>query len=203
MNQFGQMVDVEACAYIDSTVRLFGKLKAARGSSFWPYAVARAEMKSITVGPMTNIQDFVMIHVGAATGTHVGKYCSITHRCTLHGCKIGDYTLVGIGTTIMDGCEIGSGCIIAGHSFLKEGTIIPDNSIVMGTPGKVVKTVDSRRKNKINALLYYKNALAYQQGEHRAWTGFGALSHLDKTLIAALEQGIPKDDLSILDDTDG
>jgi carbonic anhydrase/acetyltransferase-like protein (isoleucine patch superfamily) len=76
---------------------------------------------------------------------------------------------VGINSTIMDGCVIGDNCIIAGHTFLKEGTEIPDNSIVMGAPGRVVKTRDCGEPNRINALAYYKNALAYQRGDFRAW----------------------------------
>ncbi|SME94678.1 gamma carbonic anhydrase family protein [Pseudobacteriovorax antillogorgiicola] len=184
---FGPGVDVESCAYVDETVRLFGKVTAEEGVTIWPYAVMRSEMKSITIGKMTNIQDFVMIHIGTKTGTHVGKYCSITHHCTLHGCTIGDYTLVGINSTIMDGCVIGDNCIIAGHTFLKEGTVIPDNSIVMGTPGKVVKTTNSKQKNKLNAVLYYKNGLAYNKGQHRAWDGINLLQDMDKTLKSALD----------------
>lgn len=188
MERFGKAIDVSQCAYIHETVCLYGKLKAEKGVSFWPYVVARAEMKSITIGAMTNIQDFVMIHVGSNTGTHIGKYCSITHHCTLHGCTIGDYCLIGINSTIMDGCVIGNNCIIAGHSFLKEGTVIPDNSVVMGTPGKVVKTIDHSRKNKINAVLYYKNALAYAKGNHRAWSVPNLLQDIDKTIASAFER---------------
>ena len=167
---FGNDVDVKDCAFIHPTVHIYGKVKAEKDSSFWPYSVVRSEMQDVIVGEMTNIQDFVMIHVGIKTGTHIGKFCSITHRVTLHGCKIGDYCLVGINSTIMDGCEIGNNCIIAGHTFLKEGTIIPDNSIVMGTPGKVIHTKNNQFKNKVNALFYYKNALAYQKGLHRSWS---------------------------------
>ena len=187
MSQYGSGIDIDKCAYVHETAQLYGKLRAEDGVSIWPYVVARSEMKEITVGKMTNIQDFVMLHVGSKTGTHIGKYCSITHHCTLHGCTIGDYCLVGINTTIMDGCVIGNNCIIAGHTFLKEGTVIPDNSIVMGTPGKVVKTVNSYRKNKMNAVLYYKNAVAYSKGNHRAWSAPNILKDIDKTIKSAME----------------
>ncbi len=188
MQRFSPGIDLSKCAFVHDSVCIYGKLKAEKGVSFWPYVVARSEMHEISIGAMSNIQDFVMIHVGASTGTHIGKYCSITHHCTLHGCTIGDYCLIGINSTIMDGCVIGNNCIIAGHTFLKEGTVIPDNSIVMGTPGKVVKTVDSARKNKMNAVLYYKNALAYAKGEHRAWSAAGLMQDIDRTITSFFER---------------
>ena len=184
---FGPDVDVESCAYIHPTTQLYGKIEASKDSSFWPYSVVRSEMNSVKIGAMTNIQDFVMIHIGTKQGTTIGKYCSITHRVTLHGCTIGDYCLVGINSTIMDGCQIGNNCIIAGHTFLKENTIIPDNSIVMGTPGKVVKTKNNKMKNKINALFYYKNALAYQKGMHRSWSKENMFQDIVKTGKKLLE----------------
>ena len=184
---FGPDVDVESCAYIHPTTQLYGKIEASKDSSFWPYSVVRSEMNSVKIGAMTNIQDFVMIHIGTKQGTTIGKYCSITHRVTLHGCTIGDYCLVGINSTIMDGCQIGNNCVIAGHTFLKENTIIPDNSIVMGTPGKVVKTKNNKMKNKINALFYYKNALAYQKGMHRSWSKENMFQDIVKTGKKLLE----------------
>ena len=119
----------------------------------------------------TNLQDHVMVHVGYARPTIVGDYCSITHRVVLHGCTIGDNCLIGIGATVMEGAVIGENSIVAGHSFVADNTIVPPNSIVMGTPAKVVRTVNSFVANHINALLYHRNALAYARGDHRAWDG--------------------------------
>lgn len=123
------------------------------------------------IGAYTNIQDFAMLHIGDGTPTLIGSHCSITHHCTIHGCTIGDNCLIGINATIMDGCVIGDNCIIAGHAFLKEGTVIPPNSIVMGSPGKVTRTQNNYVRNRLNAFLYYKNALAYAQQNYRAWEG--------------------------------
>ena len=78
--------------------------------------------------------------------------------------------LVGIGSTLMDGCEIGENSIIAGHAFLKEGTVIPPNSIVMGAPGKVVRTRNNAAASALNAWMYARNAEAYARGEHRLWS---------------------------------
>lgn len=160
-----------AAAYIDATARLYGEIEVGEAASIWPYAVIRAESSFVRVGRCSNIQDHVMVHVGYHSPTIVGDYCSITHRVVLHGCMIGDHCLIGIGATIMEGAVIGENSIVAGHSFVADNTIIPPNSIVMGTPAKVVRTLNSFVPNRINALLYHRNALAYARGHHRAWDG--------------------------------
>ena len=157
-------------AYIDPSARLFGEVEIGPQASVWCNVVVRAESDRVVIGARSNIQDFVMIHVGAGTGTIIGEDCSITHHCTLHGCTIGDAVLVGIGATIMDGCVIGSGSIIAGGAFLKEGTVIPPHSIVMGAPGQVTKTRDNIVANRMNAFLYRRNAEAYAAGDYRLWS---------------------------------
>jgi len=172
MNQsFGPLVSLQDVAYIHPSVNIYGKVTLKEGSSVWPNTVIRAEAFEVEVGPFTNLQDFVMVHVGERTPTKIGAWCSITHHCTIHGCTIGDNCLIGINATIMDGCVIGNNCIIAGGSFLKEGTQIPDNSIVMGTPGKVTKTLNNWVRNRFNAYMYHHNAMSYSKGEHRAWSG--------------------------------
>jgi carbonic anhydrase/acetyltransferase-like protein (isoleucine patch superfamily) len=158
-------------AYIDATARIYGEVEVAEGASIWPYAVIRAESRFVRVGRFSNLQDHVMVHVGYHTPTVVGDYCSVTHRVVLHGCTIGDHCLIGIGATVMEGAVIGENSIVAGHSFVADNTIVPPNSIVMGTPAKVVRTLNSFVSNRINALLYHRNALAYARGDHRAWVG--------------------------------
>lgn len=163
--------DLTRCAYVDPSVRVFGAVTAAEGVSLWPYTVIRAEHTRVEIGAFTNLQDHVMIHIGYHLPTIIGAYCSVTHRVVLHGCTLGDNVLVGIGATIMDGAVIGDNSIIAGHTFIRESTVIPPNSIVMGTPGKVVATRDNFVANRINAMMYHRNALAYARGDHRAWDG--------------------------------
>lgn len=175
MSDFGPDVAVNNAAFIHPSALIYGKATLQTGVSMWPYSVIRAETRDVTIGEFTNIQDFVMIHIGDTTGTHIGSHCSITHHCTIHGCTIGNNCLIGINTTIMDGCVIGDNCIIAGHSFLKEGTIIPDNSIVMGTPGKVVRTQNNYARCRLNAFMYYRNALAYSSNQHREWASENCL----------------------------
>lgn len=158
-------------AYIDPSARVHGKVEIGEGASLWPYTVIRAESRHVRIGRYANLQDHVMVHVGYHAPTIIGDYCSITHRVVLHGCTIGDNCLIAIGATVMEGAVIGENSIVAGHAFVPDGMIVPPNSVVMGTPAKVVRTADNFVTNRINAMLYHRNALAYRKGDHRAWDG--------------------------------
>ncbi len=188
MANFGPDVTIDNAAYVHPSALVYGKVYIAKGASLWPNSVIRAETRDVSIGEFTNIQDFAMIHIGDTTGTHIGSHCSITHHCTIHGCTIGDNCLIGINSTIMDGCVIGDNCIIAGHSFLKEGTIIPDNSIVMGTPGKVVREQNNYVKCRMNAFMYYRNALAYSKDSHREWASEECLQAMNLELQKLREE---------------
>ncbi|GAB6052417.1 gamma carbonic anhydrase family protein [Magnetospira thiophila] len=171
MPDFGPDVRLDRPAYVDPTARLYGKITAEPDVSIWPYAVIRAELHDVWIGRGSNIQDHVMIHVAWGGPTLIGAHCSIAHRATLHGCRIGNHCLIGIGATVMDGCVIGDNCVIAGHAFVKENTVIPDNSIVMGTPARVTARRNNFISNKLNALIYERNGRAYAVGDYRAWSG--------------------------------
>jgi len=160
-----------SAAYIDPTARICGHVELGQGSSLWPYAVIRAEGYYVRIGRCSNLQDHVMVHVGYHAPTIVGDHCSITHRVVLHGCTIGDNCLIGIGATIMEGAVIGENSIVAGHSYVADNTVIPSNSVVMGTPARVVRPHNGFVANRVNAMLYHRNALAYASGDHRAWDG--------------------------------
>lgn len=194
MPDFGPDVILNNPAYVHPSAHLYGKITIEENASIWINVVARAEHKEIVIGSHTNIQDFVMLHIGDTSGTYIGSHCSITHHCTIHGCTIGDNCLIGINATIMDGCVIGENSIVAGHSFLKEGTIIPPNSIVMGAPGKVVRTENNFIRNRMNAHLYYKNALAYAAGQYREWNraGFPAEAMAEMARLQAAFSSMPK-----------
>ena len=165
--RIGGDVRIDPTAFVHPTACIYGDVTIAAHASVWCNVVIRAESDRVVIGARTNVQDFTMIHIGAGTGTLIGADCSITHHCTLHGCTIRDAVLVGIGSTIMDGCAVGENSIIAGHAFLKEGTIIPPNSIVMGSPGEVKRTRDCGVPNRINAFYYQRNAAAYDAGDFR------------------------------------
>jgi carbonic anhydrase/acetyltransferase-like protein (isoleucine patch superfamily) len=167
MPHIGSDVVLNDPAFIHDTALIHGKVTIGAGASIWPYTVFRAEMFEIVIGERTNVQDFVMVHVGSRTPTIVGRECSITHHVTLHGCEIGDFCLIGIGATIMDGARIGAGSIVAGHSIVTEGSDFPEHSIIAGSPAKLVKTRDATLGNRHNALFYYRNALNYRAGIER------------------------------------
>jgi carbonic anhydrase/acetyltransferase-like protein (isoleucine patch superfamily) len=167
MPHFGPHVTLDNPAFVHDSALIYGKVHLAPGSSVWPYVVMRAEIHEIRIGARTNIQDFVMIHVGNTTPTIVGEDCSITHHATLHGCEIGDRCLIGINATLMDGVKLGANSIVAGHSILREGSEFPENSIVAGVPAKLVGTRDNATANLFNAAFYYRNALNYAQGIDR------------------------------------
>ena len=154
MALIGKHVVMNDPAYVHETAYIYGKVRLEKDVSIWPYVVMRAEMHEIIIGERTNIQDFVMVHVGGTTPTIVGKNCSITHHVTIHGCTIGDNCLIGINATI-----------VAGHSIVTENAVFPANSIIAGVPAKVVKTRDSGAPNKGNAEWYFQNALRYAKGE--------------------------------------
>ncbi len=184
---FAPSVRLDRPAYVDPTVRLFGDVQAGEGTSFWPYAVVRAEMHGVRIGRFCNVQDHAMLHVGGTGPTVIGDYCSITHRAVVHGAQIGDNTLVGIGAVLMDGVKVGANCVIAGGAFLTEGTVIPDNSVVMGLPGKVVATRDNFRQCHRNALIYYENALAYAEDRHDIWSDPALMARVAAAVEAAAE----------------
>ena len=171
MPSLGPDISIHDSAYVHPTAQLYGAITIGEGASIWPSVVMRAEAYDIQIGRYTNVQDFVLIHIGWETSSIIGDFCSITHHCTIHGCTIGDNCLIGINATIMDGAVIGDNSIVAGHAIVSAGMVVPPNSIVAGVPAKVVKTRDNLVPNRANALLYYRNAKGFAQGDHRAWAG--------------------------------
>ena len=157
-------------AYIHPSAHIYGAVTLGEGSSVWINAAIRAEIHEVRIGARTNIQDFVMIHVGYASPALIGEDCSITHHATLHGCEIGDRCLVGINATIMDGAKIGANSIVAGHAIVGEGVDFPENSIIAGVPAKLVKQRNNSAANMQNAAFYHHNALNYAQGRSRMST---------------------------------
>lgn len=167
----GPLQRIDPSVWIAPSAQLYGAIEIGEGSSVWHNAVARAECQQIRIGRMTNVQDFAMIHVGYDAPTVVGDFCSITHHAVVHGCRLGDAVLVGIGAVIMDGAEIGAGSIVAGGAVVPEGKVFPPCSVIAGVPGKRIAERDSSRANRLNAWLYHRNAEAYRRGHHRAWDG--------------------------------
>lgn len=189
----GPEVRLDRPAYLDPTARIYGRVSAGEGSSFWPYSVIRAEGAAVRLGRCCNVQDGAVIHVGGGHGTAIGDYCSIAHRAVVHGAEIGDDCLIGIGAVVMDGARLGRRCIIGAMALVPPGADIPENAVVTGVPGKVVATRDNLLATRRNALIYYRNALAYAEGRHDAWRaeGFAAWGEdIVRRLRAGEEVGI-------------
>jgi carbonic anhydrase/acetyltransferase-like protein (isoleucine patch superfamily) len=162
---------IDPSAWIAPSAQLSGAVAIAADVSVWHNAVMRAECQEISIGRMTNIQDFVMIHVAFESPTRIGEFCSITHHATVHGCTIEDHCLVGINAVVMDGAVIGRGSIVAGGALVPEGKVFAPGSVIAGVPAKVIAQRDSARANRINAWVYHRNAQRTRAGDQRAWTG--------------------------------
>jgi carbonic anhydrase/acetyltransferase-like protein (isoleucine patch superfamily) len=167
----GPEVRLEQPAYVDPTARIYGRVSAGEGSSFWPYCVIRAEGAEVRIGRACNVQDGAVIHVGSGQGTRIGDYCSIAHRAVVHGAEVGDDCLIGIGAVVMDGARIGRRSIVGAMALVPPGTEIPEGSVVLGVPGKVLVGRDNFAQVRRNALIYHRNATAYAAGRHDAWRG--------------------------------
>ena len=164
-------LEIDATAFIHPSAQMYGYVRVGAGASVWCNAVIRSEIAHVEIGEAANIQDFVMIHTDPGKPVIVGAYTSVTHHATLHGCTIGDHCLIGINATIYNGASIGAGSIVGQHAYVRDGTVVPPNSIVVGSPAKVIATRDSRLPNRINDEFYRRNGAAYARGDHRAWDG--------------------------------
>jgi len=165
------MQSIDPSVYLHPSAQLYGRVSIGAESSVWPNVVVRAETNFVRVGRYTNLQDFVMIHIGYGDSTEIGDFCSITHHATVHGCKIEDDCLIGINAVVMDGAVVGKGSIVAGGAMIREGSEFPPGSIIAGVPAKQIAERDSARANRLNAWQYHWNAQAYARGEHRSWDG--------------------------------
>lgn len=145
---------------------VLGRVTLGRNVSVWFGAVLRGDVEDIVIGDDTNIQDGTVIHADPGKPTILGKGITVGHQAMLHGCQIGDYSLVGIGATILNGAKIGKNCLIGAHALITEGKEIPDNSMVLGSPGKVVKTLEEGMGDifKASADHYVANAKRFAEG---------------------------------------
>ncbi|GAA5525673.1 protein YrdA [Microbulbifer aestuariivivens] len=128
--------------YIAPGARVIGKVRMLSHSSVWFNAVVRGDSDCITIGEYSNVQDGSVLHADAGVPLTIGTGVTIGHKVMLHGCTIGDYTLVGINSVVLNGARIGKCCIIGANALVTENMQIPDYSMVLGSPGKVVKTLD-------------------------------------------------------------
>jgi carbonic anhydrase/acetyltransferase-like protein (isoleucine patch superfamily) len=141
----GPTVPADSEFWVAPTATLIGDVRLGRDVGIWFGAVLRADNDSITVGAGSNVQDNCVIHADPGFPVVVGDFCTIGHNATIHGCTIGENSLIGMGATILNGAHIGRNCLIAANALVVEKAIIPDNSLVRGIPAKVFGTLDEER----------------------------------------------------------
>ena len=148
--------------YIADTAAVIGDVTLEDEVSVWFGAVIRGDNDSIHIGAGTNVQDCAVIHTDEGTKVTIGRRVTIGHHVMLHGCEIGDFSLIGINAVILDDARIGKNCLIGANAMVTSGKEIPDGSLVLGSPGKVVRNVtpeeieDQRVKNQIYIDKVYR-----------------------------------------------
>lgn len=149
--------------FIADTARVIGNITLGDEVSIWFGAVLRGDGDKISIGNRSNIQDNATIHVDPGFPVEIGEECIIGHGAVVHGAKISDNVLIGIHATVLNGAQIGSYSIIAAGALVTEGMIIPSNSLVVGVPGKVIRTIGAEQMEKIkkNSESYVKLSKIY------------------------------------------
>lgn len=127
--------------FVAPGARIVGDVSIAAGASIWYNAVVRAERAPVVIGPRSNLQDGVAVHVDAGSGVSIGTDVSVGHNAVVHGCTIGDGSLIGMGAVILSGAVIGEQCLVAGGAVVLGGTVVPPRSLVAGVPAKVRRSL--------------------------------------------------------------
>ncbi|HLD64534.1 MAG TPA: gamma carbonic anhydrase family protein [Pseudomonas sp.] len=156
-------VEADPASWIAPTATLIGKVRLEAGASVWFNTVLRGDNELIHIGENSNVQDGSVMHTDMGYPLTLGKGVTIGHNAMLHGCSVGDYSLIGINAVVLNGAKIGKYCIIGANALIAEGKEIPDGSLVMGSPGKVVRelTEQQRKMLEAGAAHYVHNAQRY------------------------------------------
>ena len=154
---------IDPSVFVAKGAVILGDVTIGKECSIWYNTTIRSTESTITIGQGTNVQDNAVIHVGENHPTTIGAYVTIGHGAIIHGCTIEDNSLIGMGAIILNGSHIGKNCIIAAGTLIPQNKEIPDNSLVMGTPGKIIRqiTAEEIEKNKKNAEHYIMERLTY------------------------------------------
>ncbi len=156
--------EISADSWVAPNAIIIGKVKLEKNSSIWFNAVLRGDIEKIVIGENSNIQDGSVLHTDPGCPLTVGKGVTVGHMVMLHGCEISDDALIGIGSTILNKAKIGKNCIIGANTLVTENKVIPDNSLVLGSPGKVIRKVTDDEIKVIceNAKHYVENSKRYK-----------------------------------------
>lgn len=149
--------------FVAPNATLIGSVTLKERASIWFNVVIRADNDAITIGVNSNIQDGSVLHTDSSYKLDIGNGVTVGHKAMLHGCVIGDFSLVGINAVVLNGAKIGKHCLIGANTLIPEGVEIPDGSLVVGSPGKVKRLLTDMEKKVLEAssLHYVQNAERY------------------------------------------
>ena len=153
-------------AYVADNAQVIGSVVMGENASIWFGVVARGDSDTLTIGRNSNIQDLSMLHADAGVPLTIGENVTVGHHVVLHGCTVGDNSLIGIGAVVLNNARIGRNSIVGAGSVVTEGKEFPDNSLIIGAPAKVVRTLDEAAAARLrqNADHYVKNAQRFAKG---------------------------------------
>src|SRR5512135_2997180 len=155
---------IDASAFLARGAIVLGEVRLGRDASVWYNSVVRGDTERIAIGDETNIQDLTMVHADPGVPCLVGCRVTVGHRVILHGCTVEDECLIGMGAILLNGVRVGKGSVIGAGALLVEGLEVPPSSVVMGVPGRVVRTVnDAMRKRIDRAWRHYVSAAQRHQ----------------------------------------
>jgi len=156
----------EGAFWIAPNATVIGDVLLERDASVWWGAVLRGDNERITVGAQSNVQDNCVLHTDPGFPLRIGACVTVGHMAVLHGCTIGDNTLIGMGAVVLNGARIGRNCIIGAKALVAEGKEIPDNSVVMGIPGKIVGDIrpEQAERARLGTLHYVENWKRFRTG---------------------------------------
>ena len=157
--------------WVAPDANVIGKIRLNTGASVWFGATLRGDNEWIDIGAGSNVQENSVLHTDIGFPLTIGRNCTIGHKAILHGCTIGDQSLIGMGAIVLNGAQIGRNCLIGAGALITEGKIIPDNSLVVGAPGKVVRSLTEA---EIEGLL--ASATGYQTNMRRFAKGLEVIS---------------------------
>ena len=162
----GHVPQLDPSAWIAPTAVVIGDVVIAADVGLWFGAAARGDIERISIGARSNIQENVVLHTDRGFPLRIGSNVTVGHGAIVHGCTIGDNTLIGMGATVLNGAQVGRNCLIGANALITEGKIIPDNSLVMGAPGKVVREIDAMGEAALlaSAERYVQNANRFAAG---------------------------------------
>lgn len=152
--------------WVAPDAQVIGNVWLAEDASVWFGSVLRGDNERVVIGARSNVQDGCLLHTDMGYPLEIGTDCSVGHHATLHGCTIGDNSLIGMGAILLNGVKVGRNCLIGAGALLTEGKSFPDNSLVIGSPARVIRTVDSETLAQMieNAAHYVRNWQHYARG---------------------------------------